>query len=86
MAKWDFDHEASTLTFSDPERPTLIADVRLVGSYSTKSNTFQWAWQTFGDGAPEAHDIARLRVFGEARDQRSSRQTPGSARKPRAGK
>lgn len=67
MAKWDFDHEASTLTFSDPERPTLIADVRLAGSYSTRSNTFQWAWQTFGDGAPEVHEIARLRVLGEVR-------------------
>ena len=41
MARWDFDHKASTLTFSDPKRPTAIADVQLVGSYSTKSGTFQ---------------------------------------------
>ncbi|HLL22246.1 MAG TPA: hypothetical protein VK427_08945 [Kofleriaceae bacterium] len=67
MASWDFDDEASTLTFSDPARPSTIADVRLVGSYSTKTNTFQWAWHTFDDCAPEAHDIARLRIFGEVR-------------------
>jgi hypothetical protein len=44
----------------------LHADVRHVGSYSTKSSTFQWAWKTFDD-APEAEDISRLRVFGEVR-------------------
>lgn len=67
MAEWYFDHEASTLAFSDPAHPAVIADVRLVGSYSTNSNTFQWAWETFDDGAPEARDISRLRVFGEVR-------------------
>jgi hypothetical protein len=67
MAKWNFDDEASTLTFSDPASPTVIADVRLVGSYSTKSNTFQWAWETFDEDAHDARDISRLRVFGEVR-------------------
>jgi hypothetical protein len=67
MPKWNFDDKASTLTFSDPTRPSIIADVRLVGSFSTKTNTFQWAWQTFDECAAEAHDIARLRVFGEVR-------------------
>lgn len=67
MAKWNFDDEANTLTFSDSAHPSIIADVRLVGSYSTKSNTFQWAWATFDECAPEVHDISRLRVFGEMR-------------------
>jgi hypothetical protein len=67
MAKWHFDDESRTLTFSDPKRPTVIADVRHIGSYSTKSSTFQWAWETFDPEAPEAEDISRLRVFGEVR-------------------
>jgi hypothetical protein len=67
MPKWNFDDNASTLTFSDPTRPSMIADVRLVGSYSTKTSTFQWAWQTFDECAPKARDIARLRIFGEVR-------------------
>jgi hypothetical protein len=67
MARWDFDREASTLTFSDPKLPTVIADVRLVGSYSTKSGTFQWTWQTYAEAAPEAIVASRLRVFGEVR-------------------
>src|SRR5262249_11541167 len=40
---------------------------RLVGSHSTKSNTFQWAWQTFDEGARGARDVSQLRVFGEVR-------------------
>jgi uncharacterized protein DUF6882 len=67
MARWDFDEAASTLTFAERERSGVVADVRLVGSYSTKSGTFQWAWQTYEDGAPEVADVARLRVFGEVR-------------------
>jgi hypothetical protein len=67
MAKWDFDGDASTLTFSDPARPSIVADVRLVGSFSTKSNTFQWAWETFDEGAPEGRPMGPLRVFGEVR-------------------
>jgi hypothetical protein len=39
MPKWNFDDKASTLTFSAPTRPSIIADVRLVGSYSTKTST-----------------------------------------------
>ncbi len=67
MAKWHFDDEASTLTFSDPASPTVVADVRLIGSYSTKSKTFQWGWETYDEDAPEAYDVSRLRVFGEVR-------------------
>lgn len=67
MARWDFDHDASTLTFSDSTRERVIADVRLVGSYSTNSNTFQWAWQTLRQGAAESAAVSRLRVFGEVR-------------------
>lgn len=66
-ARWNFDDAARTLTFSDPASPTVIADVRLVGSYSTRSNTFQWAWKTFDEDPPEAHDVSQLRVFGDVR-------------------
>lgn len=67
LPRWDFDSEASTLTFSDLAGATVVADVRLVGSFSTRTSTFQWAWETFGD---EAHNlpIAQLRVFGEVRE------------------
>jgi hypothetical protein len=63
MARWNFDRDARTLTFSDPSGPPVIADIRFVGSFSTKSNTFQWAWETMDSD----EDVSRLRVFGEVR-------------------
>jgi hypothetical protein len=67
MARWDYKPETRTLTLSDPDKPTVIANVRHVGSYSTKSESFQWAWATYEPGAAEVEDISRLRVFGEVR-------------------
>jgi uncharacterized protein DUF6882 len=66
-ARWDFDPDRLTLTFSDPKRPTVIADARLIGSYSTRSGTFQWAWATHEDGDPNDAVLSRLRAFGEVR-------------------
>lgn len=67
LGRWDFDDEVSTLTFSDTTGGGVIADVRLVGSYSSRSNTFQWAWETFRETARESAPITHLRTFGEVR-------------------
>jgi len=67
MGRWDFDGESGTLTFSDRSRASVVADIQLVGSYSKRSNTFQWAWETLGEDDSDAEVISRLRVFGEVR-------------------
>jgi len=67
MARWQLDDAAATLTFSDPTKPTVVADVQIVGSYSARSGTFQWAWQTLGTADPKTDAVSRLRVFGEVR-------------------
>jgi hypothetical protein len=66
LPRWHFDDNRKTLTFSDDER-RVIADVRLVGSYSTKSNSFQWSWALQVDGEPEIDDMSQLPAFGEVR-------------------
>jgi hypothetical protein len=68
LPRWDFDDDAGTLRFSDPGRPgdAVVADVDLVGSFSTRSNTFQWSWATDPDGALQTR-VAALKVFGEVR-------------------
>ena len=38
-ARWDWDDEHSTLTFSDPEKPTLDIGVSIVGT--TEGNSWQ---------------------------------------------
>jgi hypothetical protein len=67
FGRWDFSVEERTLTFSDPALGKLVADVRLVGSYSTKSNTFQWSWVLYSDDDPMIAGVADLRGFGEVR-------------------
>jgi hypothetical protein len=67
FARWYFDADARTLTFSDPTLGRLVADVRLVGSFSTKSNTFQWSWVLYDDNHPMIAGIADLRGFGDVR-------------------
>jgi len=65
--RWDFDEDARTLAFSDPKRSTLVADVRLVGAFTPKTNTFQWSWATYEHDNLLIAGIASLRTFGEVR-------------------
>jgi len=66
-ARWDYDSGAGTLTLSKGQRAPLVADVRLVGSYSTRSSTFQWSWVLYPDGNAQVDEVAQLRAFGEVR-------------------
>jgi hypothetical protein len=68
LPRWDHDPVAGTLVFSDPARPdaTVIGDVDLVGSFSTRTDSFQWSWQT-SPSSPLTCRAARLRAFGEVR-------------------
>jgi len=67
LEHWAFDDDARTLTFSGAGRATLVADVQLIGSYSTKTGSFQWAWETLEPRAPMAEVASQLRMFGQVR-------------------
>jgi len=66
--RWDYDDDRSVISFSDsPEGPRLVADVTIVGSFSTRTNTWMWAW---GNDQYEAEKRALMRPlqsFGEVR-------------------
>jgi hypothetical protein len=66
-ARWDYDEDARALSFTDPDRATLIADVRIVGAY-TESHTFVWGWDTHPDGGLLVAGLDSLRMFGEVRN------------------
>lgn len=66
-ARWHFDDEARTLRFYDPDGTGVVAHVRSVGSYSTRSHTFQWGWKTLDANHPDVADLIRVRTFGEVR-------------------
>jgi len=41
---WDFDQDAGTLIFSNNEKPAVIAEFQFVGSFSSETRTWLWAW------------------------------------------
>ena len=64
--RWDFRPERGTMTFSNSGTVQRIADVQLVGSFSTNTNTWLWAWAN--NHRPHlARDIGLLRMFGVVR-------------------
>ncbi len=65
--RWDFDEEARTLSFTDPERATLVADVRIVGGFDPDRETFAWSWATHADTGLLVAGLDTLRMFGEVR-------------------
>ena len=66
-ARWDFDEDARTLSFADPDRSTLVADVRIIGAFTPASNTFAWSWTTHPRGGLLVSATEGLRAFGEVR-------------------
>jgi uncharacterized protein DUF6882 len=65
--RWDFDEEARTLAFTDPERAMLVAEVRLVGAFAPKTSTFEWSWASHADGGLLIAQLEQLKMFGEVR-------------------
>jgi hypothetical protein len=66
--RWDWDQEKAQLIFSNDGIVAVQCDIVFVGSVSTISDTWLWAWANFGlTDAVRAH-VNRVREFGEARD------------------
>lgn len=59
---FSFDATAATLTIRG-----VIADARIVGVYSTKTDVFQWGWTAMGEDNPLSIPSCRLPPFGEIR-------------------
>lgn len=67
-AKWFFDRDADVMRFYDEQKgATVLADAVIVGSFSTRSNTWAWAWGNSAYSAEDRAQIDPVRVFGEVR-------------------
>ena len=63
--RWDYDQATGLLTFSNDGIPAVIADIEMIGSFSTKSNTWLWSWANFHILANVRAKIETVRTFGE---------------------
>jgi hypothetical protein len=66
--RWDWDADAVTISFSDPEKPTLRIDVTVVGT--TKGNCWQWTWANRNFESRSKVGMEKVREFGEVHGYR----------------
>ena len=64
--RWDYDAHTGTIAFSEAGAPKVIADVQVVGTTSTKSRNWLWAWSNQSVPSPRSALIEKVREFGEA--------------------
>lgn len=62
--RWDLDQKKGTLTFSENGTPKVIATVQIVGSYSTNSRTWMWAWANDSVRDHLKTGVAQAKIYG----------------------
>jgi hypothetical protein len=74
FARWQFDakgrwhYDGSALWFFDVgDTSAVTAEVEIVGSFSTRSNTWMWAWGNEEYSAHARAKVLPVQVFGEVR-------------------
>jgi len=63
--RWDWYQESGTLVFSHNGQPQVEADIHFSGTYSTKSNTWMWAWANEHLLEKVKSESRRIRRMGE---------------------
>lgn len=63
-ARWDLDQEDGLLVFTT-KKVTATAPAQVIGTYSTESGTFLWAWDHPSILPPLREHARRVREYGE---------------------
>lgn len=63
--RWDWYQETGKLVFSNNGVPAVEADIDFVGSLSTQSNTWMWAWANTSLVESVKHRSQEVRALGE---------------------
>lgn len=66
--RWDWDQDERRIVFSDEGVPKLVADIQFVGTISTETNTWLWAWDNPHIDPELCRAILEVRQFGETHD------------------
>jgi hypothetical protein len=65
--RWDLDQTSGKLIFSENGTPKVIANVQIVGSYSTSSHTWKWSWANETVLKEMKKEIEKVKRYGEQR-------------------
>ncbi len=65
-ARWDYDLDRATLTFSQDKVPKVIASIQVVGTTSTTDGAWLWGWANENLPTTATKAIKKVRAFGES--------------------
>jgi hypothetical protein len=63
--RWDWNQDTRQLVFSSDGQPRVVADIQFVGSVSTVSDTWLWAWANATVDPALCDRMADVRSYGE---------------------
>lgn len=63
--QWNVDQEVGDLVFSNADGTQAVAPVQIIGSYSTRDNTWLWAWDNPSILEPLKQDAFKVKAYGE---------------------
>jgi hypothetical protein len=63
-ARWDWDQATGEIVFSDSGRAAVVADVQFVGSVSSRSGTWLWAWANTSVDPLLRTAVEQVRIYG----------------------
>ena len=66
--RYDCDQGTAQLTFSADGKVRVVADIQFVGTVSTVTNTWLWAWANPHLEPAVARDVDEVRRYGERHD------------------
>lgn len=66
--RYDWDQAKGELVFSNDGVPAIVAKIDFIGSYSSKTGTWLWAWANFHLLENAITRVLAVRDFGEAQD------------------
>lgn len=66
--RWDWDQDERQLVFSEGGVPGVVAGIQFVGSFSTETGTWLWAWDNPHLDPGIWQSILEVRKFGETHD------------------
>lgn len=63
--RFSLDPESDSLVFLNNDRPAVIARIQIVGSVSTRSDTWLWSWANSKILSNSKNQMHRVRIYGE---------------------
>jgi hypothetical protein len=78
--RWDLDQEDGSLVFSNAEGATAVAPAQIIGSFSTRDNTWLWAWDNPSVVDELKTHALKVKEYGEANgiEQLTARKWTGT--------